>query len=120
MNAINVITPYVENGIWKFDDEKRSLKSEPFVGTTNDIISTLIDESIFIDKTKEVSIFFAEEDFPGAEYVLTADGEDGNGMWYRWGDHRKPLRGWLCPATLKFFESFPKRIFIMLYTNPLI
>ncbi len=113
MNAINVITPYVENNIWRFDDPTRGLKGEPFVGSTNDIIQGMIDTSLYINPYEEVSIFFAKLDFPGAEFVLTADGEDGNGMWYKWGE----LRGWLCPATLKYFDSFPEKIFIKLYTN---
>ena len=117
MNAINVITPYNENGIWRFNDPSKELAGEPFVGTTNDIINGMIEESIFIDQEKEVSIYFATEDFPGAEYVLTSVKEGNGGMWYRWGDMEGSLKGWLCPATLKYFDDFPKKIYIKLYTK---
>lgn len=117
MNSINVITPYKKNNLWQFNDLSRNLIGEPFVGETNLIIDQMINDSLYVDKNDVVSIYFADFDFPGAEFVVTRFKYENNGAWYKWGSAPGALKGWLCPATLKYFSDFPKKIFISLFTN---
>jgi len=117
MNAINVITPWKENGVWRFNDLSKKLTGEPFVGNTNKIINQMIKDSLYVDQSETVSIYFSDHEFPGSEFVLTKDFEELGGHWYKWGNSEDAMTGWLCPATLKYFESFPEKIYISLYTN---
>lgn len=117
MNSINVITPYKENGIWRFSDSSKGLEGEPFVGGTNKLIDQLIHDSLYVKEGDEISIYFSDTEFLGAEFVLGKTELEYNGAWYSLGLMEDSLEGWLCPATLKYFKTFPKRIYISLYTK---
>jgi len=117
MNNINVITPYKENNIWRFNDSLKELSGEPFIGETNKIIDQMINDSLYVKSGDKISFFFSKEDFLGAEFVLTRFKYENNGAWYKWGSSPDALTGWLCPATLKYFESFPEKIYISLFTK---
>lgn len=117
MNNINVIMPYNENGIWKFNDKIKGLEAEPFVGDMNKIIDQMVNDSLYVSGVNNFSVYFSNENFPGAEFVLTRDRFEMNGTWYRWGSSSNALEGWLCPATLKYFDNFPEKIFISLFTK---
>ena len=117
MNSINVIIPYKENGVWRFNDSLKELTGEPFVGETNKIIDQMINDSLYVNNEEKVVFYFADRDFPGAEFVLNKTIYELGGAWYKWGNSEDALEGWLCSATLKYFERFPEKIYISLFTD---
>lgn len=53
---------------------------------------------------------FSASRFPGAQIVLDWVRENGGGNLYRWPE--KCMKGWLCPALLKYFEEPPAKLYI--------
>jgi hypothetical protein len=108
MNAINRITCRWDHGTWVFDDEPRGLHAEPFVAGAQDVITTVALASGVKDPVKSgVIITFAEIPFPTAEYSVTKINDDVAGAWYNFAN---AIKCWLCPATLRYFESMPDAI----------
>jgi hypothetical protein len=55
-------------------------------------------------------VLYSDEPFPGHTIVLTwVEWEDG-GNWYE--EVATGMKGWLCPALLKYFDSAPRNIFM--------
>lgn len=112
-NSLFTIEIYKHAGTWCFTDEKRDLIHEPFVCGIPELINDSIKE---LDKSLTYRITFSENKFPGAKDYLRYLLEDSGGAWYSKqivdqdvDKHAK--NGWLCPATLKFFKCFPKKIY---------
>ena len=110
MNSLFVIAPYRKLGIWVFDDEKRGLIEEPFVGGADDILDKLT-ESI-PNAESGFRLLFSSAPFPGStlRFVWRRAELSGNVYYSETLDQE----GWLCPALLKYFESPPPEIFAKL------
>lgn len=136
MNAIMVIKPYMWEGIWVFDDEKKGLEKEALVAGVPEIIEAIckLHGIPMEDAKKGFRLLFSATPFPG--YQLHAkhggegfgDGKEGfgsdeqSGNWYEvvtlLDTDRKPyeeavgMKGWLCPALFKYFDKAPANLYI--------
>ena len=107
MNAINVIAPYKHHGQWVFDDpalgcHKSLLSPASTLGSTAWWLTfpTLSEGSLLI---------FSGAPFPGHQYRLDWQREEGGGNWYYSAD--LDMEGWLCPALFKYFSDTPKTLY---------
>lgn len=104
MNQINLIEPYLENGVWKFDDESKNLIKEPFVAGVPEIIQH------HVYPKNKFKLFFSKTAFPYWNLKLRRLREEFGGYWYR--DHlHTGKEGWLCPALFKYFDKAPPTIY---------
>ena len=108
MNALFVIFPYKEHGVWAFDDERVGLTREPFVAGADVILDVLTAHLPHAEQG--VKLVFSAAPFPGytARFVLERSEYGGN--WYRWPE--KGMEGWLCPALFKYFDKAPPELFV--------
>ena len=108
MNALFVIFPYKEHGVWVFDDERVGLTREPFVAGADTILDVLT--ANLPQAEQGVKLVFSAAPFPGymARFVLERPEYGGN--WYRWPE--KGMEGWLCPALFKYFDKAPPELFV--------
>ena len=108
MNALFVIFPYKQHGVWVFDDERVGLTREPFVAGADVILDVLTANLPQADRG--VKLVFSAAPFPGytARFVLERSEYGGN--WYRWPE--KGMEGWLCPALFKYFDKAPPELFV--------
>lgn len=114
-NALFVIEIYRHAGTWCFTDEKRDLIHEPFVSGIPELINDCINQ-LETSKDNRYRITFSEKQFPESKEYLRFHFEEHGGAWYSKQVTEKNTEqntkiGWLCPATLKFFSCFPKRIY---------
>jgi len=107
-NSIFVIKPYKWEGTWVFDDPAVDLVREPFVAGADTIIDVATNNIPNADKGF-LAIFSASY-FPDAKIVLDWVQEDGGGNVYSWAE--KEMKGWLCPALLRYFEQPPAKLYI--------
>jgi hypothetical protein len=115
MNAINVIAPYkYEDTIWVFDDEKKGLVQEAFVGGADTILDALT--SGIPDAARGFVLVFSGAEFPGFHYHLKWSRPDGSGNIYVLPELQ--MEGWLCPALLRYFEQPPADLFIQVKARP--
>ena len=98
---------YKFNGTWCFTDTKRELLNEPFVLGIPEIINSVLEEQKLVEKGKNYRILFSAQEFPTYHGALARQNEEMGGAWYAWNEQK----GWLCPATLKFFCDFPETIY---------
>lgn len=110
MNEINVISPYKYFGLWVFDDAKRGLVQEPFVGGTDTIIDQLVQDIPNADEG--FVLLFSGSPFPGYQHHMEWRGPQGSGNVYHLPGLK--LDGWLCPALLKYFETPPPKLFVQI------
>jgi uncharacterized protein DUF6717 len=108
MNEINVIAPYKYLGMWVFDDPKVGLVQEPFVGGADTIVDTIIKDIPNADAG--FTMVFSATAFPGHQYRLKWRGSEGSGNVYYSAD--LDLKGWLCPALLRYFDKPPNELFV--------
>jgi hypothetical protein len=108
MNEINVIAPYKYLDIWVFDDEKKGLVQEAFVGGADSIIDLLTNH--IPDAENGFVMLFSGSEFPGSQHHVEWRREQGNGNVYY--SPELQLEGWLCPALLRYFEHPPPKLFI--------
>ena len=107
-NAMMSIKIYRHCGTWAFTDLSKGLKDEPFVCGIPEIIDFFIEN--FSDPTKETHrIIFSARNFPYAHGKLVKTEMDEGGAWYR---YENSMKGWLCPATLEFFEEHPAELYV--------
>ncbi len=110
MNSVFVIEAYRHAGTWAFTDKAKDLIDEPFVCG----IPQIIDGVIGGPRCDRAYILFSATPFPGYDVALRADCAEHGGFWYTAIAGPKlvfNLRGWLCPATLKYFDGFPDAIY---------
>ena len=100
-NAMQVLDIYRHANCWVFDAPEYELCKEPFVLGSSEIISSHLPRG-----TVRAKLVFSDEYFPMAT-GLDREMEDGGGFWYG----RDGVSGWLCPATLHYFEEFPETIY---------
>lgn len=114
-NALFAIEIYRHAGTWCFTDEKRGLLHEPFVSGIPELIDDCITRLI-PHEGKSYRITFSEKQFPDSKEYLYFHSEEHGGAWYLKQNTGETInlnskKGWLCPATLKFFSYFPKEIY---------
>lgn len=109
-NQINVIYPYrTFGGGWAFDDKEVGLQGEQFVAGIPEIINSIV------GKRRKIKVFLSKDTFPETTGVLVKltdnqkaiKGLSGEGYYQLEGTD---MIGWLCPATLKYFKDYPKKI----------
>lgn len=107
MNAMNVINPYLWNGLWVFDDPAKELDKEPLVEGADTFLD-LMTEGF----PKEACVvMFSGSQFPSAQLVLHKVGNGvGGGTDYEHRDTDHQM--WLCPALFKYFDVAPEKIFL--------
>jgi len=108
-NCVKVIKPYKWNGMWVFDDASAGLRREAFVLGADELISRISED--IPNRNKGFVLIFSDYAMPDAKMVVHHDGKGkyGAGNYYI---HRPTgMRGWLCPALLKYFTKPPKAIY---------
>src|SRR5215467_13787424 len=107
MNAINVIAPYRHHSQWVFDDPRVGLSQEPFVAGADTWIDRVVAD--IPDAERGFTLIFSGAPFPGHQYRLDWQREEGGGNWYYSAD--LDMEGWLCPALFKYFSDTPKTLY---------
>ena len=117
---MNCIQIYRHQGTWAFTDDTYELINEPFVAGIPQFIDFIIRQDENDPRDGEYLITFSDKQFPMAVYQLKFDRDDMGGAWYTC----KPCNesendqvggeGWLCPATLNYFDDFPRSIFVQI------
>jgi hypothetical protein len=114
MNEINVIAPYKYLDLWVFDDAKKGLVQEAFVGGADTIIDLMT--SHIPNADRGFVLIFSGSEFPGFEHRVEWRREQGTGnVYYSPG---LEVEGWLCPALLRYFERPPQEIFLQVKPMP--
>jgi hypothetical protein len=109
MNAIHLITPRKESGMWVFDDEQRGLLREPFVAGADDVIE-LASQSI-PNAEQGFNLLFSASPFPTAQIRLDIKERGTNTSGNTYYCPELKLDAWLCPALYKYFDVAPDQIF---------
>jgi len=108
MNSILVIHPYLDNGVWVFDDDRVGLVKEPFVAGADTVIDRMV--AHIPGAAGGVTFLFSASPFPGSQHELVRRREENGGNWYYSPDF--DLEGWLCPALFKYFDTAPPSIHV--------
>lgn len=117
MNSMLTIQIYKHDGLWCFTDDSRDLLHEPFVLGMSEIITHVIKLFNIGSEQDYFRITFSSNKFPQHQGKLYYQYSEYDGAWYCLNTikdenpNENDLKGWLCPATLKFFEIFPKSIY---------
>ena len=106
-----IIEVYRHCGTWCFTDKARELVHEPFVAGIPEIIDSFAHKNGTKDQETH-SITFSASDFPGAQGVLLRGKPEHGGFWYSYMGLDATLEGWLCPATLKYFDEHPEHLYV--------
>ena len=111
MNAMMVLHPYKSNGTWMFDDEKRGLLQEPFVGGMPKMLEYTTRKQGLTNPQNGFTVYFSATPFPGHQYVLhlAREREENFGNWYEL--EGTGMTGWLCPALLRYFDQAPDELY---------
>ncbi|HEX2114366.1 MAG TPA: DUF6717 family protein [Alphaproteobacteria bacterium] len=110
MNAINVIAPYRNHGMWVFDDPRTGLVQEPFVAGADTMIDRVT--AGIPDAECGFIMVFSASPFPGHQYRLEWRRSEGGGNWYY--SPQLDLEGWLCPALFRYFAEAPRELFVQI------
>jgi hypothetical protein len=107
MNAIMMLTPYKDRGVWMFDDPSVGLLREPFVLGIGEILDKMTED--IADAVKGFNLFFSSTEFPACQGFLNRWKADSGGTWYVWVTEE--MAGWLCPALFKYFQIAPDELY---------
>lgn len=114
-NSIHIISAYIHDGQWVFDDASRELDKEPFVAgadTVIDLMSGRVDD----DSIDKCTLIFSHIPFPSHQYKAVhkhSDKYDGNTYTFVVPQTNEPIMDfWLCPALLKFYDEAPSEIYV--------
>jgi len=113
-NSMMTIEIYRHAGTWCFTDEARGLLHEPFVLGIPEMIDKIIESTNKNNEEDRYRITFSAQEFPLCSTKLHKREDDCGGSWYELESALATeinQRGWLCPATLKFFSDFPDTIY---------
>jgi len=108
-NAMQVIFPYKDNGVWMFDDETEGLVREPFVCGIPEMVELLVAD--IQDSENGFTLYFSDQEFPGFQIKVDLVEPEAGGNWYRLTVGGAETKGWLCPALLKYFATAPATIY---------
>ena len=109
-NQLNVIAPYKLEGVnaWVFDDPRVGLVQEPFVFGADVFLSFLSKD--IPNAQKGFRLIFSADPFPGYQQKVARIGDEMGGSWYE--SANPPMKGWLCPALLRYFDAAPAEIYV--------
>jgi hypothetical protein len=109
-NQLNIIAPYWLESVhmWVFDDPRVGLVQEPFVFGADVFLSYLAKD--IPNAEKGFRLIFSAEPFPGYQHKVTQVQGEMGGSWYESVD--PPMKGWLCPALLRYFDTAPAEIYL--------
>jgi hypothetical protein len=107
-NAIHMISPYLYEGEWVFDDERVGLTKEPFVEGIPEMIDELVAD--IPDAKNGFILYFSDQPMPDTEVVLRWRRTEFDGNWY-WAEAYQK-EGWLCPALFKYYDKAPEKIYV--------
>ncbi len=115
-NAIHVIHPYKEAGLWVFDDRDKNVIKEPFVSGADEILDFISGYNM------KCTLLFSNNCFPGNKYRLNKTYDEGQGAWYVLNELAKNddckditniKHGWLCAVVKYYFNGdIPKEIYL--------
>jgi len=110
MNVINVIQPYLHQGMWVFDDPRVGLSQEPFVGGADEMIDRV---TAHLENAADGFVMvFSAVAFPGSHLRLEWRREErGGNVYYA---PALDAEGWLCPALLRYFDKPPAVIHVQI------
>lgn len=114
-NSMMVIEIYRHAGTWCFTDENRGLLHEPFVLGIPEMLDSIIKNTNQTSEKARYRVTFSAQEFPMYSAKVQKQEEESGGAWYELEpalDTEVRQRGWLCPATLKFFLTFPDTIYL--------
>ena len=114
-NAIQVIFPYQDSGVWMFDDKTKGLVREPFVCGIPKMVELLVAD--IQERDKGFALYFSEQRFPGFQLKVELLEPEAGGNWYKLTMDGTELRGWLCPALFKYFDAAPAAIYAKAEAN---
>jgi hypothetical protein len=106
---MKVIFPYQDNGAWMFDDDAKGLVREPFVCGIPRMVELLVAGIQHPDRG--FALYFSDQQFPGFQLKVDLAEPDSGGNWYKLTVDGTEMRGWLCPALFKYFETAPVTIY---------
>lgn len=111
MNTIITLFPYKHCGTWMFDDHNAGLWQEAFIGGMPEIFEHVTNKAGVENPEKGFTYMSSAEPFPGHQFVLTLADEPQNhsGHWYEL--EGTGMKGWLCSAMYKYFETAPDKIY---------
>ncbi|MFB3825918.1 MAG: DUF6717 family protein [Bryobacteraceae bacterium] len=107
-NALRVIFPYKDHGVWVFDDASVGLVKEPFVCGAPEIIERLVKDIPKADRG--FTLLASAGPFPRYQAELVWLREESGGHWYRLSG--TGMEAWLCPALLLYFSPAPARLYV--------
>ena len=108
-NGMQVIFPFKDNGVWMFDDERKQLVREPFVCGIPEMVDLLVAD--IEDADGGFALYFSDRRFPGYRLKVDLVAPEAGGNWYKLTVDGTEMKGWLCPALFKFFETAPATIY---------
>lgn len=109
-NAIHLIQPYYDRGIWMFDDEAKDIKREALVAGIPEMIEHFT-ETLEIPKPKKgFNLLFSNTEMPETHAHLTLLKKEGKGTWYALKG--SDMVGWLCPVLYAYFKTPPKNLYV--------
>lgn len=113
-NSLMVIYPYLDNGMWVFDDDAVGLVKEPFVAGVPEILEALLVKEKIPNPESGFRLIFSATPFPGHQLVAVRLREDVGGNWYgvESPEGAEGAEGWLCPAMFKYFSQAPDSLYI--------
>ncbi len=98
-----------EGRIWYFNDEKKGIEKEPFVGKINDIL-TYINVIEIIKHNDKMTVLFDSKPFKGWEYSFSKKKEEGD--WTEYSSKYFRVSDWLCPVLYQYFKEPPETIYL--------
>ena len=107
-NSIVVLAPYRYANTWVFDDERRGLVREAFVGGTPELIDRIVAGIPGADGG--FRLYVSATPFPGATHTLTWRRGDATGNWYYSEEFKAEC--WLCPGLFKYYRSAPRELHV--------
>lgn len=108
-NAIQILRPWCEGGVWMFDDKEIGVRREAFVGGASELITELV--AVFGAKPDEdgkINLIFSPYPFPESEELAHVENDMG-GVVYQW----KERKAWFCPCFFNYFDvdAVPNKLY---------
>jgi hypothetical protein len=63
------------------------------------------------DADKGYALYFSAQPFPGLQLKVDLVASELGGNWYKLTLNGTEMKGWLCPALFKYFETAPATIY---------
>jgi hypothetical protein len=108
VNSLFCILPYRYGSTWVFDDPQRGLLREPFVGGIPEMIDHVL--ALRQISTNKLQLTFSSSPFPGYDEEISMHESQFGGTVY--SSEKYSMKGWLCPALLKYFETPPEKLYV--------